>query len=462
MIKGKWEENEEIETINEQLITSLQEQETYKYLGFHQNTKLQHKNIKQQITQKYKARITSILKSKLNSKHIVKAINTYAIPLLTYSFGVIKWSNTETEELNRLNRTMLTKYRMHHPKSCIQRMTLPRAQGGRGLIDITQLHKTQINNLRQYFHNKQDSSLHKAINTSDTNITPLNLSQQQEPEQQDINNNDETHTTDKATKWSQKTLHGRHYNIIQQPHINKLYSYAWLTKGELQPETEGFTIAIQDQVIATKNYIKHILKDPNTHDDKCKRYHQFPETIDHITSGCKLLASTEYTDRHNTVAKIIHQEIALKHRLITEHTPYYKYHPQTILENNHVKLYWDTTLHTDRTVAHNRPDITLTLKKDKVTYFIDIAIPNDTNIKTKELEKIDKYTPLAIDIKQTWKQNKIIILSFIMSPTGVTPFSFIQNLHKLNIHTRIHTTIQKAVILKTCHLVRKFLNPPQQ
>jgi hypothetical protein len=39
-------------------------------------------------------RIKSILKSKLNGNNLIKAVNTYAVPLLTYSFGVIKWSKT--------------------------------------------------------------------------------------------------------------------------------------------------------------------------------------------------------------------------------------------------------------------------------------------------------------------------------------------------------------------------------
>ena len=33
------------------------------------------------------------------------------------------------------------------------------------------------------------------------------------------------------------------------------------------------------------------------------------ETIDHITAGCKILAGTEYTDRYNIAAKIIHKAI---------------------------------------------------------------------------------------------------------------------------------------------------------
>ena len=450
MERGRWTENENIQIMNQEYIENMQEHETYKYLGFQQNTKLNHTKIKTELTQKYKSRLTTILNTKLNAKNIVKAINTFAIPLLTYSFGIIKWTQTDTESINRLNRTMLTKHKMQHPKSAIQRTTLPRKLGGRGLIDITELHTKQINNLRTYFKNKNNSSLHKAIVKADQNYTPLNLSQQHET------TND---LPDKLTQWGQKSIHGRHYKIINQPHINKELTNKWLTQGQLHPETEGFTIAIQDEVIATLNYKKHIIKDQNITTDNCRRCHQYSETIDHIISGCKLLAGTDYTERHNIAAKIIHQEIAINHKLLTEKQPYYKYQPTTILENEHVKLYWDTTLHTDRTVSHNRPDITYTLKQQKTTFFIDIAIPSASNLEKKEEEKIEKYTPLAIEIKDIWKQDRVAIVPIIISPTGVTPHSLTKNMQKINIQPSIHTHLQKAVIIKTCNIVRKFLEP---
>ena len=76
MERGKWMENQDIPTMNNQQITWLQEQETYKYLGLQQNNKLQHKIIKQQLKEKYTARLKAILNSKLNAKNIFKAINT--------------------------------------------------------------------------------------------------------------------------------------------------------------------------------------------------------------------------------------------------------------------------------------------------------------------------------------------------------------------------------------------------
>ena len=200
------------------------------------------------------------------------------------------------------------------------------------------------------------------------------------------------------------------------------------------------------------------MKDPNTIDDKCRRCHQFPETIDHITSGCKLLAGTEYTNRHNTAAKIIHQQLALQHNLTTERQPYYLYIPQSIIENEEYKLYWDITIHTDKTVMHNRPDITLQYKKQKITYLIDIAVPSDNNISHKYTEKKDKYQQLAIEIERIWKQEQVNVIPLVISTTGITPTSFITHLTQLNIPHYIHPQIQKAVILHTCNITRSFLN----
>ena len=39
-------------------------------------------------------------------------------------------------------------------------------------------------------------------------------------------------------------------------------------------------------------------------------------------------------------------------------------------------------------------------KKEKRTYLIDIAILNDKNVVEKEEEKREKYTPLAMEVKE--------------------------------------------------------------
>ncbi|CAH2103426.1 unnamed protein product [Euphydryas editha] len=59
----------------------------------------------------------------------------------------------------------------------------------------------------------------------------------------------------------EKELHGRFYKTLQAPHVDVKTSVQWLQFGDLFGETEGFICAIQDQVVKTNNYRKHILKD---------------------------------------------------------------------------------------------------------------------------------------------------------------------------------------------------------
>ena len=94
---------------------------------------------------------------------------------------------------------------------------------------------------------------------------------------------------------------------------------------------------------------------------------------------------------------------------------------------------------------------------NKTTYIIDIAVPGDANVHQKHIEKIEKYTPLAQEIKRIWKQDKIVIVPIIISTTGITPKTFIHSLEQLDLPLYIHSNIQKSVVLSTSTIVRKFL-----
>jgi hypothetical protein len=69
------------------IIKHLNKGEFYKYLGINQSNHIQHSIIKENLEKQYYLRIKSILKSKLNGNNLIKAVNTYAVPLLTYSLS---------------------------------------------------------------------------------------------------------------------------------------------------------------------------------------------------------------------------------------------------------------------------------------------------------------------------------------------------------------------------------------
>jgi hypothetical protein len=108
---------------------------------------------------------------------------------------------------------------------------------------------------------------------------------------------------------------------------------------------EGFTFATQDRVINTKNKKKTRMRFAII--DKCRICGTEGETIEHMISSCIVLAQSEYKKRHDICAKIIHMNLAVKFNLLKDTQPHYSYKPESCLENDNYKLYFDRTVLTD-------------------------------------------------------------------------------------------------------------------
>jgi hypothetical protein len=104
-------------TEEEDTTIAMKEGDIYRYLGHMQTKQIKHAQMKQQLGNEYLQRRKSILKTKLNGKNMIKATNTYAIPVLTFSFGIVKWMPTDLENLQIRTRALLTRYRIHHPRA---------------------------------------------------------------------------------------------------------------------------------------------------------------------------------------------------------------------------------------------------------------------------------------------------------------------------------------------------------
>ena len=83
--------------------------------------------MKNKVTAEDKRRLSLILKSKLNGKNKIQAINTCAVPLLRYGAGSINQKVDELKKMDRTTRKTFMKYGALYPNSDID---------GRGLISI--------------------------------------------------------------------------------------------------------------------------------------------------------------------------------------------------------------------------------------------------------------------------------------------------------------------------------------
>ena len=99
-------------------------------------------------------------------------------------------------------------------------------------------------------------------------------------------------------------MHGLLSRNLDEKLLDIEQSYRWLISGDFKGETESAIMAAQDQEIS-RNYFKaKILKEEI--ESKCRLCKQHEETIDHLTSGCPILAKNEYLMRHDKVCTHLH------------------------------------------------------------------------------------------------------------------------------------------------------------
>ena len=73
-------------------------------------------------TARYLQRMRQVLKSQLNGKNNIQAINTYSLPVIRYPAGIISWPLEEMQAANVKTRKLLTMHGTFHPKSSILRL----------------------------------------------------------------------------------------------------------------------------------------------------------------------------------------------------------------------------------------------------------------------------------------------------------------------------------------------------
>ena len=95
------------------------------------------------------------------------------------------------------------------------------------------------------------------------------------------------------------------------------------------------------------------------------------ETIDHLASSCSKIAQTNYKQRHDKVASMLHWNLCRKYNLPTV-DKWWEHKVDKVLQKEDVKILWDFKIQTDKHLAHNTPDITVVEKKR--VWIIDVAI----------------------------------------------------------------------------------------
>ena len=249
--------------------------------------------MKEKVKPEYLRRVRKFLEAKLNGGNKIKGINTWAVSLLKYSTAFIDWNCTELTQLDRITRKLMTMHDTLHPKSNVDRLNIPRKEGGRGLQDVKETVKLTNLGLENYVKESRERLLATArsvdINLMESIQETAIETRKQKKEERTISS-------------EEKMLHGQF--VRQNKEVGNQDRWQWLRNWSLKCETESLIFAAQEQAIRT-NVIKGKI-DKSQEQTKCRMCSKADETINHIVSECAKLAQREYKRRHDWVGRRIH------------------------------------------------------------------------------------------------------------------------------------------------------------
>ena len=180
-----------------------------------------------------------ILRTELNGRNKIEAVNSLAVPVVQYSFGIIDWKISELK-IDTKTRKLLNMYKMLHPKADVERLYISRKDGGRGLIEVETAFKIATIGLDHYLKNK-DGQYPKQVLEHDTSKDKNSITKNASKFKEEIpisefeNKEDKPASenaqalknmikskmkSEKREKWKNKALHGQYPKLLEKPHVD--------------------------------------------------------------------------------------------------------------------------------------------------------------------------------------------------------------------------------------------------
>ena len=186
----------------------------------------------------------------------------------------------------------------------------------------------------------------------------------------------------------------------------------------------------------------------------CRLYRKANESIDYVGSSCSKLAQKEYKIRYDNLGKIVRGKLARKFNFEAG-DKCYEHEPESVLENEGYKIFWDLSIQTDHVIEAWRPDFIVLDKKEGTRKIIDFAGPGDGMIEEKEKEKIKKDQDLRRELQKI-RNVRMKIMPLLVGALGVIPKQYVNILKETGIIAEVGQ-VQKTVLLGTVRILREIL-----
>ena len=440
ILNGKRRVRGETIKMNGLELNELELSESYKYLGQDEDISYKGELNKERVTKEYYRRVRKIWQSELYAKNKVMAHNTFAVPVLVPTFGILDWNKKEIEDIDIKTRKMLTSGGNFHRNSSVDRLYSSRVEGGRGLSSVVDIFTCRIVSIAE--HLKERHTTHKflkevlrhenerlvKLGAEICAATKVNPKEDPNPKVTSAEVR-ESLKQEHARTWREKPQHGYLFKKQQSaPDYDKESTNAWLKDQFMSSHIEGYVCAIQEQEIRTRQLINK-REDPNS-SPKCRFCKVMDESIFHILNSCSHLSISMYLPvRHNEVAKVLYFELLKEFGEVHED----KKSPESTFKTDNVEIWWDKKISVQPPVEHNRPDIVLWDLVKKRCCIIDICVPMDVNVSREEKEKRDRYFILASRLQRLYPQYKYEIIPIVVGSTGYVPKTLQQHLENCGI-----------------------------
>ena len=200
-----------------------------------------------------------MLKSELNTRNKIAAINTLAVPVILHSYGFIDWKLDEIEDLDRNTRKQLHMSWMLAKKADVDRIYLPCQEGGRSLMNLEKEYKATMIGLQTYMTNKDDVQIQAVLrhqNSKALHSVPKEAEKYlaEAGTTDDMTNDHGRTATWKAKQlklkykedfkkmvrdeWKEKAMHGKFHNYLDKDYVDAELSFECMKHTGLKGETE--------------------------------------------------------------------------------------------------------------------------------------------------------------------------------------------------------------------------------
>ena len=124
---------------------------------------------------------------------------------MRYGAGIMKWTKSELDEVDRKTRKVMTINKELHPRSDVNRLYVSRMERGRGLIECKMCVKAKGNSLGWYVKHYIEPLI-VAVRISNT-VPSKNSTQPKEFNQQD--------NEERLNNWRGKAIYGHYVRQIE-------------------------------------------------------------------------------------------------------------------------------------------------------------------------------------------------------------------------------------------------------